>query len=294
MSQNAKLPLADVPDPESQISSIIQTANKVHGLLVTLGLEYANKITGKFSSVEGDNYFHLRDSILYRLNALLFHLRLLLIVQKNHLDILNKDPFDQEQRSRMLFDGSVEQYQLFDSIVFHSISLFDYFGNLIDYVCGDEKRMTLKWNGVVKSLNDPKNPLSGSPIAPVAIKLHREFVNKLYEHRSDLIHYSSDLGGAETTLHIKECKSDFTVFAPKRVLGRFPALKMLSKDHHVALRYVAFWVCQKTIDGALDLIKPMFEHIEINRRTPQGSAIFLFGKDSKPQAPTNSSNDVQT
>lgn len=282
-SGKEKLPILDVPDVDERLKSLTQSAHRIQDGLVLLGLEYTNKVTGKFISPQNDNYFRLRDTIFFRLNSVIFHLRLLHAVQRNHIDRLNKSPYDSMERHRLLYAGLEEQVQLFDSIVFHSISLFDYLGNLIDYICNNKGQMKLKWNGVIRSINDSTNPLSLSPISSVVKQLHSDFVDRLYEHRSDLIHYSIDSGGAETTLNLMSAESTFTVFAPRRITGRFRELKELAEKHRLTLNYLAFWVADKTADGATKLIDPLLQHINQNRKTPQGSDIFFFGDPSKPK-----------
>jgi hypothetical protein len=182
---------------------------------------------------------------------------------------------------RILDGGRQEQVQLFDSIVFHSISLFDYLGNLMDYVCNDKGQMRLKWMGVVQSIRDPSNPLSRSPVANIIKNLHSELVDHLYKHRSDLIHYSADLAGAQTTFDLLANEHDFKVFAPYRIIRRFHELDVLSQDHRLSLNYVAFWLSDKTLDSTIQLIQPLLDHIQVNRKTPPGSAVFLYGDPTK-------------
>jgi len=279
-----KRPVLSVTDSDERLRSITQTAGRIQDGLVFLGLEYANKVTGKFISQQSEQYFHLRDSIFYRLESLIFHLNLLLSIQRNHIGQLNKKPYDSEERHKLLYSGSAQQVQLFDSIVFHSISLFDYLGNLVDYIAGGKYQMRLKWTGVIKSVNDKNNPLSKSPIAPVVLDLNRKLVDRLYEHRSDLIHYSTDMGGAQATLNIMKGESDFVVFSPRRITQRFPELKQLAMDNRIALNYVAFWVCESTVNAAHDLLSPLLQHIDIHRSTPKGAEIFFFGNPRDRQA----------
>ncbi len=293
-SKRDRLPILDVQNPDEKIDSIGRVANEVRDRLIFVSLEYTNKITGRLLSSDDDRFITLRDSIFYRMSALLFHLRLLLAVQDNQLGQLNQSLRDPAARHAFLFDQSEHQFQIFDSIVFHSISLFDYFGNLIDFVCGTKKETRLKWNGVIRSVRDPSNPLSRSPIASIVRQLHQDLVNRLYEHRSDLIHYSTDLGGAQTTHHIMEGRYEFVVFSPRRITQRFPELRSLATTNRLALNYVSFWVCDKTVNSARELIAPILEHINLNRRTPPGSEIFTFSGGAKQRTHNRPQNDTHS
>jgi len=290
-----KLPILAIKNPEERSKSIEQAIAGIHNGLITLGLEYANKITGQFMSPRSEQYFQLRDSTYYRLDSLVFHLRLLRSVQQKHLQQLQTKPYNQQERHHLLYVGSDQQFQLFDSIVFHAISLFDYFGNLIDFIAGGRNQMRLKWNGVVKAVHDPKNILSRSPIASVVVRVHKELVNLLYEHRSDVIHYSCDRGGAQTTFNLVKGNSEFVVFAPHRLTQRFPALKKLGESYRISLDYVAWDVCDNTINAANSLVEPLLQHLDHNRKTPVGFAIFLSGDSTKPRGnPQQASSDPNT
>jgi len=78
-----KLPILAIKNPEERSKSIEQAIAGIHNGLITLGLEYANKITGQFMSPRSEQYFQLRDSTYYRLDSLVFHLRLLRSVSRN-------------------------------------------------------------------------------------------------------------------------------------------------------------------------------------------------------------------
>jgi hypothetical protein len=209
------------------------------------------------------------------MGAMLLHLDLLLAVQKNHDNSFAKRPFDERARMTLLDVGTQNQMAVLDSIIFHAISLFDYLGNLIDYFCGGKGQMNLKWNGVLNSVRDSNNPLSKSPIAPVVQKLHNSFVNRLYEHRSHLIHLRADFAGAQTTIKLMTAETDFTVFAPKRLTFLFPQLSEKSKTRRLTIKYVAFWVCAKSLVSAWQILRPLFEHLELNRKTPNEFAVFM-------------------
>jgi hypothetical protein len=270
-------PILTIDDPDQRLRQVKQMTGRIHDGFVHLGLEYANKITGKLLSQQSNQYSELRDALSFRLEAMIFHLSLLISVQRSHLEQLNKKPFDRDLSFRVLYGGTAQQIQLFDSIVFHAISVFDYLGNLIDYVAAGKTQMRLKWPGAVKSVNDKINPLSRSPIAPVVQALHRSLVDRLYEHRSDLIHYTSDSGPAQTTTDAMHGTATFDVFSPAKITRRFHDLDDLARDKRITLIYVAFWVCERTIDGVQQFIEPLIKHMEINRKTPPGFAVYLFG-----------------
>src|SRR3972149_441781 len=152
MNHNSKdLPTLDITDAPAKLEQFRAQQSAIVDGLVQLGLEYINKISGKFIAPQNDTYFQLRDSISFRLNAMLFHLALLLFVQDEHKNFLSKNPMNGIARSFLLDAGPQQQTFLLDSIIFHAISMFDYFGNVIEYICGGRGRMKLRWNSALKS-----------------------------------------------------------------------------------------------------------------------------------------------
>lgn len=269
-----RLPVLDVPNPAAALSNFRRRQNRLVNGLVELGLEYANKVVGSIFSPKAEDYFTLRECIYYRLGAMVFHLDLLLAIQKNHQRQHANRPFDDRARTNLLDMGTQQQMALLDSIIFHAISLFDYFGNLIDYICGGKGQMSLKWNGALKSVRDPSNVLSTSPVAPTIIHLHRSFVDRLYEHRSHLIHLRSDRAGASARVPLVKGTPDFTVFAPNRFVALFPELAKKAEKRRLTIRYVSFWVTARSLDASMQLVEPLLLHLEVNRKTPEGFAIF--------------------
>jgi hypothetical protein len=273
MTKPEKHPKLDLINPEESFKDLSHKIDQLRNSLISFGVYNTNKITGDMFD---DKYCLLRDSILYRANSLLFHFNLLLNIQKMHIDNLKKTKFNSSDRSLLILDSRDQQIFLFDSIIFHSISLFDYWGNLVDYVCSSKKQMNLKWNGVIRSIRDKANTMFQSPVSEIILSLNNEFVGLLNEHRSDLIHNKTDLGAAQSSFNLMSAESNFIVFAPKKFVKRFSHLKHLSKSNELTLNYVSFWLIEQTFDSLDKILKKLFEHIEINRKIEKGNEVFFF------------------
>ena len=70
-------PVQDIEDLDRALRSLDERNKVLHDSLITLGIDYTNKIIGDFSD-DKDKIFRLRDRILYRRNSLRFHLTLLI------------------------------------------------------------------------------------------------------------------------------------------------------------------------------------------------------------------------
>jgi hypothetical protein len=273
MKTNSKLPLFDL-NLDSSIDDLNKKADQLRAMFVSIGIQYMNIITGCFPLGDGDKYIHLRDSIIFRANCLLFHFNLLLNIQNIQAEQYKKAKYNSSDRQMQFLNFSEQQIFLFDSIVFHSISLFDYVGNTIEYFCGEKKEANHKWRGLAKSALDKNNKMSSYPIASEIISINSSFVQRLYDHRSDLIHYKTDLAATESSFSLMKAESKFTVFAPHRFATNFPYLKDLTSKNRVTLRYVAYWLCETTINSTLTLATKLLEHFEANRKVPHGHELF--------------------
>ncbi len=103
---------------------------------------------------------------------------------------IEEDLFQKEDYRSTLSIGAERMQYIFDDLIFHTISLMDYLGNLIGFIYKND--MNLKWTGLSKSANDKTNSLSGFKIASIIIRNDRDWVAHLYDYRSSLIHYKKD------------------------------------------------------------------------------------------------------
>ena len=265
----------DINDITSELNLVLLEIKNNQSKLITLGLQYINKMSGAISSVQNDNFFLLRDNLIYRLNSIHNHLDILVSVQNwaeqnySRLDIESDHiPFVISQAERL--SG------IFDSIVFHSASLYDYTGNLIEYVCGNKSKVTLKWNNAIQAARDKNNPISKSPVSSVILTHHKEFVDKLFGHRSTLIHDKMDSVSAKTSLSLVDLKRSFVIFAPKRFMQQIPFLKDLSRNKKCTMRYVSFWLTHKVYESFSLILDSLSQHMSQNHKIDKDNSLFII------------------
>ena len=269
-------PILDVENVAEALEELARRADRVHDELISLGLDHVNKIEG--SLFRSDEVFKLRETILYRRDSTCFHLVLLLRVHNHAVAELHSRIEGSELPLAPLImnRSATEQFAIFDSIVFHAISLFDYIGNLVDYLCGAKKQKRLKWNGAVRSARDASNQISRSPVADVLDRLDREWVDSLYDHRSKVIHYQYGLGGRTLSQDLLQGTYDLKVYAPRRLVSGFDDLGRFRDTHAITLRYAGFWLAQKTMDSVVQVIQSLRRHMEDNRKVPEGQEPMQF------------------
>ena len=267
-------------DHKHELEKLNSSFSQLYKNLLGLGLDHANKIVGNLSD---RTIYNLRDSVNYRYHCVQLHLQIMLRLYNESIHELNARFGEKGFLPPMVMGNAAEdQFAVFDSILFHGVSMFDYIGNLIEYVCGGEKRRRRKWNGIVKSVRDGKNEMSKLPIASSVLEIDRELIDKLYQHRSDVIHIKPHFGGSDLTLDFKSETFDLGVYTPPPFANKFKELDTLTSSYHITLHYTVFWLANKLLDAANRLVCEVRAYIEENRKIPVGKEPIQF-VDGEPQ-----------
>lgn len=187
----------------------------------------------------------LRDSILYRLKCIIYHLELLVYTHDQILEKINEAPNINDQ---IVKSGQSELTYIFDDIIFNLSSLMDYFGSLVGCIFVGDKRVEQKWKGCVGASRDKKcNAFSKYKIAGLIDKADREWLGQLYNYRSILIHNKKD----NTTAHYKidlNKDSISTTFKVDEPISFTKIVKEYSKNSNVedaSILDVAIWTIDK-------------------------------------------------
>ena len=267
---NQDKPLCDVEDTKAALGNLAKVQTALRHRLMDLAFEHTNKVLGHLGNKD---MYLLRDMAIYRAESIQYHVLLLLRTYNQGVANLENSPTDSEGPTNFVVMelSSKQQFAVFDSIVFHCISLFDYLGNLVA-LCAQNSQRKRNWNSVANAARHDENSLSTSPVAPVIQRLDREWVDRLYSHRSDLIHSRADLGGRTVTRYVSQEDSgaELRVFAPMRFVKNFQELYELSETHRITLRYVGFWCAERTAKSAIEVVNGLRKHIEQNRAVPEG------------------------
>ncbi|TNE69100.1 hypothetical protein EP331_14675, partial [bacterium] len=219
--------IIDIKDDKSEFAKIDSEFSLLNCRFMALAMDYKHYID---SSIRDNKIYTLRDNINYRLYSAKFHLEILF----NHIRNIEKNIEEQtiiKIPNQAPIIGYVPIYtqqitSLFDSYVYHTVSVFDYIGTLANYISGQKRNNTLMWTQLAKSVRDKKNNFSQTRFSSTIDKVDREFVGKLYDHRALLIHRKADLGGFNLTHSIGyEQTVTTTFFAGKSVIRCFNQLK---------------------------------------------------------------------
>lgn len=268
--------LKDVDNIKEELNSIDNRIGKLTNLFIALGLDYTTYID---IEAKQDKIFELRDNVLFRFFASEYHLKLLI----DHIRYSDMRLTDQYRKSNK-HDGfglhinheilKKETYSLFDSFIFHLTSLFDYISNMTEYCCVKNKSGTFKWPKLARSVRGTNNSWSDLPISKTIDRIDREFVGRIYDHRSFVIHDGSSTPGSNFSIDLMNAICESKYLAPKKLTNRFSELKLLSKDYDLSLEYVLFWIMNKSIESVEHIIFDIKATMEKIRKHESGHFFF--------------------
>src|SRR5690625_2015488 len=101
-------------------------------------------------------------------------------------------------------------------------------------------------------------------------------MDKLYNYRSQLIHYKSELGGNTLRQDLMSGESEINVYAPEQFIKQIPELKKLISGHHITLRYVSVWLVTKAFTDTIKIIREIREFMDNPRIIPKSKQPITF------------------
>jgi hypothetical protein len=230
-------------------------------LLNQIDIDYANKITGQLGN-ETTNQF--LKAISYRMKSVLFHYNLLYNINPQEC----KSSFPEEEIS-------IRQNCLFDSIIFNTASLFDYYSCFIWYIIGASKIEKKLWNSLAKwTRND--NQIKKSKIGTLVDFYHREWIAKLFDYRAELIHYKDDWANETYTVDNKK----LIVHSPAKILKYFKIhKKTANQDKVITIEQISLWVIENSLNICKEFANALKIFIQDNKKRESDVIQFMDTND---------------
>lgn len=259
-----KKPYKDIDDLNLKMNEIINDFQIIYNHMIAIGMDYKYYMN---SSFKDDKIFEYRDDILYRLNATKLHVNIL----TNLLCSIDEELtslYSQENGGLKIhfhFDNRIEDVSaLFDSVIFHIISAFDYVSNLVVFITlkGDKN---LKWTNLARSVRG-NGKLSKVNFTDLIDELDRTFVCQLYDHRSNLIHFRKNNSRFSLSINMLQNKVETKIISPSTFNRHFKELRELSKEFDLSISYVLIWLLKTTTNSIIDIQYGIKEYMEQNKK----------------------------
>lgn len=241
--------------------------NALQNLLVTLVFEYANKISGTDSNRE---FIDLRNSIMLRLDSVFYHYNLLASINVSGEEFISDQPISLLETKQI----AIEQDFLFDSIIFNTLSLFDYTSCLIEFVTENKKRKL--WKQFANNASS-KAGFRETSLAKLIVELNRKWVSKLVEYRAELIHYNDDFVSDSLRYYHKEEKYMISISVPLALKKYFKEFRQ-NENLDANINEATLWIIDNSIECISSLIKELITHFSVIRKVPLGKEVYTFGE----------------
>lgn len=193
-----------------------------------------------------------------------------------------------------------EMSTLFDNLVFHLSSLFDYLSHAVCYMFFRNKEATLNWTKLARKVRgDLKGEFS---FCATIDKVDREFVAKLYDYRSRLLHQKRDRHEFQANIRMNtNIGFELKIKASKVALKHFKiADKCTQHDQqNMTLTYLSSILLKTTfqkIEDILESVKTDLEsnskfHENLTKKTKDGGfrhMIMSYDKETNMSKPISS------
>jgi len=271
-----KKPLLDIGNRNEEFARLSERMARLDEAFRMILSDFSHHIEVIFFKQEKSDLLNIKADVEYRLFAAQFHLRLLL---QHHHDIeeevqriYSKDAkqiLQEVYPSHPLFDRHQnEANAIFDSIVFHLASIFDYFSAMINFICKKKDRSITKWSNLARACRHPDNAYYALPVGEEIRNQDREFVQKLYEYRSRLIHEKSYVNPIRLTIDVMSGKTQVRFEAASSLCKKFPSLEKKSVDNEITAAFAAKFLMEETITSIVKLLFRLKAHMESHSTYP--------------------------
>ncbi|SHG85445.1 hypothetical protein [Flagellimonas flava] len=280
-------PYINLDNPKEDLRHLQTNLNSIDGNMIAIALDYKYYLDSNFVDSE---IYNLRDRIVYRLRATDIHFRMVI----NLLTRLDSELTDIHRTNNSndmmvlhshFFKREIDISAISDSILFHLISGFDYVSSLVSFVTGNKKK--LKWVGLAKSARDSSKKISADPLGKIIDTLDRDFIGKLYDHRSTVIHLKNEIRPTSLSIDFMNAIVTTKIIASSEFTKRFHVLKKQGKENDLSLVYVMMWLLGEATKAIIKIQFGLKDYMERNKVNEQ-PFMFLKGPNNEILPPSTS------
>ncbi len=247
------------------MKNVLNDFQVIDNNMIAIGMDYKHYLDSSFNDKK---IYEFRDNILYRLRATRLHINILVNLL-NSLDQELTEIYSKKEGQismQIHFENRKSDISsLFDSVIFHIVSAFDYVSNLVGFLCIKNQKK-IKWTQFAKSVRDQKNELSQTNFSELIDNLDRTFIGRLYDHRSYLIHIGNDNGKSSLSIELMKGKVETKIISSSTFNKNFSELRELGKDNDLSISFILFWLLNKTTESIIDIQFGLKEYMEENKK----------------------------
>ncbi len=271
--------ILDIENPFEEFEKLTVRFKLLEDRFIAIAMDYKYYMD---SEITNNEIFQLRDSVLFRLHSARFHFQLLLEYHQRVEQSLSKlfmeiGPIkfmNQSIEVKRIQSQSVKEiYSIFDSMIYHLCSIYDYLFRLINFTTGTETLQRPNWNKYQNDKNKKYFHFCSKEMHEILKKMDREFVYPLYSHRSHLIHTENETG--EFILEYFPNGESFSAKFLATDLFKENFSEISGNKKEITIKYSALWLIDKTLKTTTEILFELRDDIIRNKKQNHGFFVLI-------------------
>lgn len=203
-----------------------------------------------------ETLFRMRDSMFHRARALWNHVVLMTAEQRKYTAYVSEGfPASLDDHDAAMAAASM-QLSLFEDVVFHTCSLFDYLAKLIAFVYGIRDWRGKEWPKIYGCARATSSAITDSELRDSVVSEHQDWLSGLYEYRSRAIH--NEMSSLSHTLKISPGKGGLAISSQmpipqqfRKAVTSFPRIS--AGEQEIFVQFGAFIIAERAVRTALHM-----------------------------------------
>ena len=127
--------------------------------------------------------------------------------------------------------------------------------------------------------------MSSLNFSQIIDRLDRDFVGRLYDHRSYIINVSSENRRSSFTHNLMDDSFQAQIASSQKFNKNFPELKDLNKEYDLTISFVVFWMIKQTLTSIIEIQFGLKSYMEENRKVDK-PMVFRKGPNNEILPPS--------
>lgn len=260
-----------IDNPQESLDKIDELIEIVYNGFMALAIDYGYHINNVFGQSNGEKHeiYELRDNINYRISSANLHFYLLLVrkheIELNFAKMLEKKPtvFDGFFGGNPHFERASDEIMgLYDSIIFHLSSCFDYLAMLTQFVFGKNPETKLQWITLVKHCHNKQSEFANRKFVENIRTIDSDFVSKFNDYRAELIHRKKSSSFANVSWQLHSGKVTTTFQCSDKIKNNLK--KIIDKDLNYCVSYASSELIKQTLLKIAHVLNGMYDEFREN------------------------------
>jgi len=260
-----------IDKPQEKLEEIQSLIKIVYEGFMALAMDYGYHVNNVFGQSKDGKHeiYELRDSINYRINSANLHFYLLIVrkfdIENRFAKMLKDKPtvFNGFIMGNPHFDMAADEIMaIYDSIVFHLSSCFDYLAMLTQFVFGKNPQTKMQWITLVKHCHNNQSEFSKRKFVENIKSVDSEFVSKFNDYRAELIHRKKSTSFANVSWELNSGKVTTQFKCSTKIKSNLK--KIIDKDLEYCISYASFELIKQTLLKISHVLNGMHDEFREN------------------------------